>query len=269
MSLEKITQYRAITLFTLITLISLLWTMMLNHAEFSAYETGIFILYVGGIFLIQLGILFSILAVKKIASIFGALIMPLAVIFTTFNAFTLVIVHNSRFAALDGALFIGFISALAIGIGVVLAIKNKTFVKFTHTFSLIMLALIGLQFVGSGVKSIEGLLDRMPDSIKMVEFKTKPNIYVISFDALVPEKVAKDIIGVKNVPYANALKRQDVRFIPNTFAENIPTKRSLNMTLAMDTDHYNNVSENCVLSKEAGLSWSGHEASARSAVLRY
>ncbi len=242
-SIETLAKYRHMTFLGLSTVIALLWTMLLNHAEFSGSEKGVFIIYVLGFLLLQLTAVGVLYFLGRFAKVFTWLSYGAAIGFTSYNLFTMIIVHNSRFGGLEGVKFAAMIAVITAVVGAAYIIRNKNFIKFMHVFSGIMIFFIVVQFVNSGFKSLEGLWDRMPPFIKMVDFKEKPNIYLISFDALIPEAVAKDVIGVKNVPYIEAIKREGLRFVPNTFAENIPTRRSLNLALALDKEHYNTVSE--------------------------
>jgi hypothetical protein len=72
-----------------------------------------------------------------------------------------------------------------------------------------------------------------PENIKAVEFKNKPNIYFLSFDAMVPASLSSKFIGVPNPPYLDILKKHGANFIPNNFSDAVPTKRSLASVLTL------------------------------------
>ncbi|MCG7394514.1 hypothetical protein MHY87_16540 [Microvirga sp. ACRRW] len=73
----------------------------------------------------------------------------------------------------------------------------------------------------------------VPANIKTVEFKSKPNLYFLSFDAMVPESLAIKFLGVPSPPYIGVLKKHKANFIRNNFADAVPTKRSLANVLNM------------------------------------
>ncbi|MBI1301905.1 MAG: hypothetical protein GC137_09655 [Alphaproteobacteria bacterium] len=242
-SLDTLIKYHHFSLFFLTTLISTLWVVMLNHEEFSASETRVFCLYIAAVTVLQLGVLGLFKLFANILPKSSWIVGIVATLLTTFNLYTLIIVHNSRFPNLEPPLFAAFIGGLTFCVALMFFIRHKIFVKFVHVFCCIMAVMIGLQSFGNGSIDLEGLLDRMPEHFEEVEFKQKPNVYVISLDALVPEAVAKNNIAVETVPYIDALIEENARFIPNSFAERIPTKRSMNLVLAMDKNYFDTVSE--------------------------
>ncbi len=73
-----------------------------------------------------------------------------------------------------------------------------------------------------------------PDNIRTVEFKSKPNIYFLSFDAMIPESLARKILNVAPPPYVDVLKKHGAHFIPNMFSDFVPTKFALSSVLALD-----------------------------------
>ncbi len=243
LSLDKIVQYRSLTLLLGATFISTFWTIMLNHEEFSSTETLVFSLYIAGVTLLQLCVIAVFLLFAKVLPKLSILASIAGTLFTTFNIYTLIIVHNAHFISMNDAPLAGVIAALAAGIAMLFFIRNKQFVKFIHVFFLIMTGMIAIQFIGENKVYIKGLFDRIPSHFNFVEFEKKPNVYIVSLDALSPEAVAKKNIGVKNVPYADAFRRHNMRIIPNSFSERIPTKRALNLLLAMDKDYFYGVSE--------------------------
>ena len=74
-------------------------------------------------------------------------------------------------------------------------------------------------------------------NIRIVDFKTKPNVYFISFDALIPKKILKKHLGLETTPYHDLLDVEFRRF-SNFFADRIPTRESLNSLLALDLRYF-------------------------------
>jgi hypothetical protein len=74
----------------------------------------------------------------------------------------------------------------------------------------------------------------VPDNIKAVQFKTKPNIYFLSFDTMISESLARKILDVPKPAYIEVLNKHGAQFIPNMFSDFVPTKFSLSHVLALD-----------------------------------
>lgn len=78
----------------------------------------------------------------------------------------------------------------------------------------------------------------LPSTYIYQDFVKKPNIYLLSFDALIPEKIARHFLKLKDekISYVETLKNLNADIIPNTFANFSPTLKSLNSMLALDLD---------------------------------
>jgi hypothetical protein len=74
-------------------------------------------------------------------------------------------------------------------------------------------------------------------NIRIVDFKTKPNVYFISFDAMIPKVLLKKYLDLETTPYHEVL---DTHFRPfkNAFADRTPTRPSLNSLLSLDMTHF-------------------------------
>lgn len=190
-----------ISLFFLASFFAALWMATKNYSEFSSYEITLFCLYIGGVFLLQLLCVIALTLCEKFSFIFSPAAKLLATLFTTFNIYTLIIVHNGRFSSMGDLLFILFILAMTLAISLLFFIKNKQFQKFAHVFPLVMTLMVGGQFLSERFIHLGSVFQNIPKHFRYVEFEKKPNIYVISFDAMVPEAIAKNIIGVSDVPY--------------------------------------------------------------------
>ncbi len=82
-------------------------------------------------------------------------------------------------------------------------------------------------------------------NIRIVDFKTKPNVYFISFDALIPKVLLQKHLGLETTPYHEVFDAHFKRF-KNFFADRVPTKRSLNSLLALDIGHYSEARKNSI-----------------------
>ncbi len=85
-------------------------------------------------------------------------------------------------------------------------------------------------------------------NIRIVDFKTKPNVYFIAFDSLIPKVLLQKHLGLETTPYHEVLDAHFQRF-KNFFADRVPTRRSLNSLLALDIGHYSEARRNNIASR--------------------
>jgi hypothetical protein len=69
-----------------------------------------------------------------------------------------------------------------------------------------------------------------------VAFVDKPNVYFLSFDAMVPPTLGAELLAIDALPYVDVLKAHGARLIPNVFADLVPTKKSLTTILKVAPD---------------------------------
>ena len=75
-------------------------------------------------------------------------------------------------------------------------------------------------------------------NIKIVDFKQKPNVYFISFDAMIPVSLAKKYLNIDNLSYQNFTKEKGFYRFRNAFSDGTYTRYGLNKLLAMDHDYF-------------------------------
>jgi len=75
------------------------------------------------------------------------------------------------------------------------------------------------------------------ENIRIVDFKTKPNVYFISFDAMIPKVLLQMNLGLETTPYHEVLDTHFRRF-RNFFADRVWTRKSLNSLLSLDIGHF-------------------------------
>jgi hypothetical protein len=75
-------------------------------------------------------------------------------------------------------------------------------------------------------------------NIKIVNFVRRPNVYFLSYDAMIPESLAQKLMNIKSLPYAQMLKKHGFILFKNAFSDGASTKSALNMFLAMDREYY-------------------------------
>jgi hypothetical protein len=75
------------------------------------------------------------------------------------------------------------------------------------------------------------------ENIRLVKFDSKPNVYIVSFDSLIPEVLLKQYLQLDSTAYHEVLDLHFKRF-PNFFADEVPSRPALNMILALDKEYY-------------------------------
>lgn len=78
------------------------------------------------------------------------------------------------------------------------------------------------------------------ENIKTVEFKRKPNVYIILFDSLIPTSLMQKHLGAKRAAYHDVLDEHFMKF-DNFFVERVPSRPSLNRLLALDSSYFNDL----------------------------
>ena len=89
-------------------------------------------------------------------------------------------------------------------------------------------------------KSLEATADPGKTSaknIRLVDFKTRPNVYFIAFDALMPRVLVRKFLELETTPYHDFLDAH-LRPFRNMFADKVATRRALNSLLAFDLDYF-------------------------------
>ena len=74
--------------------------------------------------------------------------------------------------------------------------------------------------------------------IKIVDFQQKPNVYFISFDAMIPESLAKKYLNINELPYQSFMRKNGFRRFRNAFSDYPRTRETLNHLLAMTPDYF-------------------------------
>lgn len=69
--------------------------------------------------------------------------------------------------------------------------------------------------------------------IESIEFDSKPNIYLVSFDSIHPKSLTSKYMGIEETPFHEPMySRLDI--FENLFSARVPTKNSMNVMLAME-----------------------------------
>ncbi len=112
----------------------------------------------------------------------------------------------------------------------------------------ITLLLIYSLFIAGAVSGKTKLLDKinatqiaLPENYTPQNFSKKPNIYLLSFDAMMPQNVAQKLLNLQpsEIPtYFDVLQQNDAVIIPNAFTYLPKTSSSFSSLLALDIEWY-------------------------------
>ena len=75
---------------------------------------------------------------------------------------------------------------------------------------------------------------QIPDHFDFPVFTSKPNVYIVFFDSLVPEAIAEKFLGIEKLDYVAALRNEGAFVFRNAFADRVPTNSSFSSFLGMD-----------------------------------
>ena len=93
--------------------------------------------------------------------------------------------------------------------------------------------LVTLIFNENPKEAISNLEKSKLEQWKQIKFEDKPNIYLISFDAMIPNEISGKYMGIQKLPYASVIKNNMLRKIPS-FSPRVATLRSLNSVMNLD-----------------------------------
>lgn len=100
--------------------------------------------------------------------------------------------------------------------------------------SLLYIGVISQQLIGLIIKDDVAQAPSAFSQFTTVNFKDKPNIYILSYDALIPPEIASEYLGLEKLDYVSVLEEYNARFFKNTFSDGDATQNSLNKILYLD-----------------------------------
>lgn len=165
--------------------------------------------------------------------------------FATINIFYVNLVLNNGFLSLSG-----YAQGLSLLLGLFIIVTFMNIVDENPRVSRVLPALFVLAIAGILVQTLfsaapiptisteQGKISA--ENIQAVDFKTKPNVYFISFDSMIPKVLLQKHLGLETTPYHEVLDNHFRRF-KNFFADHSTTTNSLNSLLSLDTGHFSEV----------------------------
>lgn len=152
--------------------------------------------------------------------------------FSTFNIYALDLVLMEVFLAQPGVFRVGIVVLISMGLLVLFAAVGKRLVPIRNAifvFALTGLAPVAMLPVGLGSTVPSEELAPFGE----IEFRAKPNIHIISFDALAPPVLVHKYLGLDELAYARVLRDEAEADFRNAFASQVPTKQSLNSVMRL------------------------------------
>jgi hypothetical protein len=233
---------KLLLLFSFLFFFSSSETLTLIFLEDSIFIFLITLFFLIAIFILQITIFFFLKKNYYLISFFSA-----------FNFVSLKLIFIVSFATLSYKLQI--ISFILLIIIFIISFKNyeinKLF-RLTVNLSLIFLIFssIILNFTNHELP-LKNKTNNYFQILKKIEFISKPDIYILSFDSVAQDIFYKKYFNVTNIPYSKIIKSNKGRVFKNTFSSAYPTKKSINNFLMLDLIE---LPENTKLNKFSGHS---------------
>ena len=156
---------------------------------------------------------------------------------------TAYIIHTDLYLAANAAVLIALCAGSGAGLFLAFDLMDKRRWGGPALSALAASALLGLGLTWSG-NGVSAKPPPMLDStyIRDISFREKPNLYFVSFDALVPRPLLKKYLDLETTKFHDLFETRFRRF-PNFFANAVSTRNSLNTVLALDVDAYSSQRE--------------------------
>ncbi len=218
-----------------------------NVDEFSRADSSAFALHCFVVLLVQSIVYVVLYRVARTGMIPGFIPRLTNSSFCVFNLYSLTLMHYQTVAGMPP----GFVLLLLLGL---LAIFFVAF-NMIETAALspkLLYALIGILILYTAGEffwhenerqKTMATISEIPEHFTFPEFIHKPNVYLVSFDALIPEAISKRFLNIREREYVSALREEGLRVLKNVFVERVPTNPAINSLVAMDLTHYESLPE--------------------------
>ena len=234
---KRIIEKRNILFFLSIVMLFFAMTFRSAPTEFS--DTDIIFIFLAILAICMLQIFLSSLFRINIA-------IFLQSIFLLINIFSLNLILNNDFIG-SSLLLIGAYCVVVIFILNALLKMVHEYAKAGQLMAIGLFFLAAVIFVSSllgyrydfSVSEKSGVAGS--ENIQYVEFNAKPNVYLISFDALIPEIIFKKLFKSNESAKYHAELNKNFYAFKNYFANAVPTKNSLGSLLLLEQDLYLNM----------------------------
>jgi hypothetical protein len=211
-----LSSWEAVYAAVLLAAVSLLWLfdlLIMASGDVALDEIPRIIAYCSAVIAVQCALLF---ALRK----WGALVFTLFAVVNTYCLYIVFEVHSViNLALILLSLIALYFVLLQI---VVFAPRLRPWVVAALCLAVALTGLLGVRPLMRDQALAEA--DSGLSDIRMVDFKRKPNIYFLGFDALMPQTLTRKLLGIDRPAYIDVLAKHGGKVIPNLFADEVPTK---------------------------------------------
>lgn len=152
---------------------------------------------------------------------------------SVFNLFALYLSLLGAFLSLPNIIQAAVIAFALLGFAALFAAAGKRIVPARSLNAVLVLTIIGpVAAIALSWSAAPLNTDRMAP-FGDVEFRTRPNIHIVSVDALIPRSLASKHMGLSELPYDRLLEGEGVVVFKNAFASQVATKYSLNSLMRL------------------------------------
>lgn len=237
-----VTKINAAITSLLFFLVSSSWAIMIKSNLLSEnYPDAIVVLYIYiySFIIFQTLLIYFILKKIKISNQKKIILIGL---FFLFNFYTLILSVSSEFVVQQkmGKIKYFFIALVISFLLTYFFITKEKVLKILCIFYLAsnLFSFFGLQktfflFMNKDIHERDLLLDK--------NFEIKKNIYIYSFESLMPESLIKKHLNIKNIEFFEVMKKEKLTIPKNNFADNVSTLESINSTLYIDPVKWRNL----------------------------
>ena len=212
-----------------------------NPVELGSEGVGVVFLHITAICLLQMAMLATFhrhVRARGAAAVYFQQFVFAA--FLVFNIYTVLLIHipsDSGAYAYKGIIPV----VLLLMIPLILSVKPW---KFINVSGLAFGMIVSVQFLLNEFTSeIENVA--MPKMAENATFERHPNVYFLSFDALVPTDIVEFFLHQPNTKYSDFLNKHDFREVENAFATSDSTSDSLSAVVAVDTKFCDELGKGC------------------------
>lgn len=154
-------------------------------------------------------------------------------VLSVFNIFALYLAMLGAFQGRPGIVRAGIIIGAVLGFGVLFAAAGKRILPLRSVNAVLIVTMIGpiagIAFSPSAVPIVANRMAPFND----IAFHTKPDIHIVSIDALSPAALVEKYMGLSDLPYRRLLEQDGVTVFKNAFASDVPTRESLNSLMRL------------------------------------
>lgn len=217
-------------------LLVLAWAFALwvnSYSDFTLTEATVFFVYCFVLLLL------AALAYGGLAGRFSRIATAALSGFVVFAVDTLVLNFVDAYATLDPLPQGAILTGLGLGFYFLFA-----WLRDLAKAPWLVYGLIALFFVQNGVNLVPQLAPQQEDKqhplSQEFKFSRKPNVYLISFDAMIPLSIAQRYLDIPRLRYAEALERSGMRILKNAFSDG-STISTMNSLVVLDAKKYWNL----------------------------